>query len=109
IQFSQFQNVLLGFAQLFSSLTWRTQFLVFFVSGFQALAIPTFLSGALFPLVVKRLTEKGIAIEQAVGATYAYNTMGGILGSLAAGFFLIPIFGTQTSLLILAFLNLSLG
>src|SRR5262249_3208343 len=38
-------------------------------------------------------------------AVYAFNTVGGILGSLAAGFLLIPHIGTQWALIVAAGIN----
>ncbi len=42
-----------------------------------------------------------------VGTFYALNVCGGIVGSLAAGFFLLPHFGSRTSLIIVAALALA--
>jgi spermidine synthase len=68
------------------------------------LAVPTFLMGFGFPLVVT-LCGRRQTIEADVGRLYVVNTLGGVAGSLIAGFVLIPRLGTQTSLLSVASLS----
>jgi spermidine synthase len=63
---------------------------------------PTLLMGAAFPLAVKICTPKLSGIGRGVGSVYAANTTGGIAGALAGGMVLIPVFGTQISLLVIA-------
>ena len=61
---------------------------VFF--GFALLLPLTFAIGTTYPLAVRILAD---APEQAAAASarvYTWNTVGGILGSIAAGFFVIP-------------------
>jgi spermidine synthase len=71
-----------------------------FLMAFLLMGIPTTLMGMTFPLAVRLFTEwKGEAGSQA-GRLYAVNTFGGILGSMAAGFLLIPLVGaTRTAVL----------
>src|SRR5262249_11920764 len=85
------------------------QFWNLFVATVQVLFLPTFLSGALFPVVVQILCNSGWPVKSAVAYAYSHNTAGGIAGSILTGFALIPLFGTQKSLLLLAFVNLILG
>jgi spermidine synthase len=108
-QFTHFGDVLYSFAKSFGSLGASSHFLTLFAGAFQILFLPTFLSGALFPLVVYKLSKSGFEIREAISLSYSYNTIGGILGSVVIGFLLIPIFGTQVSLLLLAAGNLLLG
>ncbi len=63
--------------------------------------------GALFPLAA-RLLDRGDA-GRAAGAACAIGTLGAILGSLAAGFALIPRIGSRSTLLFGALLSLSIG
>jgi spermidine synthase len=66
---------------------------------------PTFLLGALFPLVVKIISGNEQAAGQAVGDAYSANTLGSILGSFASGFILIPALGLLGSLKLCVALN----
>ncbi len=109
VQFANLRSILIGLAEPFGGLTVTTQFTVLFIAAVQLLFLPTFLSGALFPLVVTWVWKQGKTIQEAVGLSYSYNTIGGIFGSLFAGFLLLPLFGTQLALLILAGGNLLLG
>jgi spermidine synthase len=48
------------------------------------------------------------ALGRRIGALYAFNTIGGVLGSLTAGFVLIPCLGSQWALTALILVNLLL-
>lgn len=109
VQFAHLSDVLYNILTSFSRVTITTQFMALFAATFQILFLPTLLSGMLFPLMVTRLCAEGITIKKATSLSYSFNTVGGIFGSLLAGFILLPIFGTQASLLILASANMILG
>ncbi|HSE41847.1 MAG TPA: fused MFS/spermidine synthase, partial [Acidobacteriota bacterium] len=109
IQFTKLSDTLFFLASRFDRLDITTHFIVLFLGSLQVLLLPTILSGALFPTVVKHLWNAGIPIQRTISLAYSYNTVGGILGSLAAGFLLIPAIGTQDSLIVAAALNLVLG
>lgn len=64
----------------------------------------TLLFGASFPLAVAADPVQRSPGASA-GAVAAANTLGAILGSVGAPFFLIPVFGTQHTLLLIAGLN----
>jgi len=68
---------------------------------------PCIVFGALFPLAA-RLLDTGDAAE-ATGRAYLFNTTGTILGSLATGFFLIPLLGSRATLVCGALLPLAIG
>ena len=71
--------------------------------------VPTFLMGAVFPIAV-RLQVTGLqSVGRRIGDLYAANTGGAIAGSLAAGFVLIPLLGTQLTIQALAWTNVVLG
>jgi predicted membrane-bound spermidine synthase len=72
------------------------------------LAVPTFMIGLGFPLVVA-LVGRHATIGSDVGRLYFLNTLGGVCGSLAASFVLVPWLGTQVSLLVLVTLNVMAG
>ncbi len=81
--------------------SWRMITLIEFSASFLIVIVPTFVSGASFPLVVRIFTDY---LQSDVGLTianaYSANTIGCILGSLAAGFILIPAFGVEKTLLL---------
>ncbi len=71
---------------------------------------PTFLMGVLFPVVSSLYTrEKTSDVGLRIGTVNALNTLGAIIGSLAAGFVLIPLLGLRNTTLLLAGVNLALG
>ena len=80
-----------------------------FIIIFGLLFIPTFFMGAQFPIVIKILATKLETLGQNVGRAYAFNTIGAIIGSFLAGFFLIPALGLQTTILSAVFFNVLLG
>ena len=75
-----------------------------FVAGFILMIIPTILIGASFPL-----GRKICAAAKPQAAVRFFITIGALLGSLCAGFILIPLIGVPLSLLLTAGLNAALG
>lgn len=71
--------------------------------------LPTLFMGISFPLICKICTQKIDNLGYNVGKVYFINTIGGIIGSLIAGFVLIPVFGVLKSIISVAFINLLLG
>ncbi|HPQ38943.1 MAG TPA: fused MFS/spermidine synthase [bacterium] len=69
----------------------------------------TFFMGALFPAFGKAYISKMDKLGRQVGRLYLWNTLGGIAGSLAAGFVLIPTIGTQATLTTFAAIFLGTG
>jgi spermidine synthase len=59
---------------------------------------PTFCLGATFPLVCKIYTRSLSKVGGSIGFAYTINTVGAVLGSFCAGFFLIPFLGKENSL-----------
>ena len=64
--------------------------------------------GISFPLASELTVRQMSALGRKIGGLYALNTIGGVLGSLAAGFLLIPLLGSQWSLALLIGMNLLL-
>ena len=60
---------------------------------------PTILMGVSFPLLVRAYVSRTGRIGSDLGELYGANTLGCIVGALGAGFGLIPLLGTQSSLL----------
>lgn len=67
--------------------------------------------GIAFPVGLKVWTEarQASGLGRGVGIFYSINVTGGILGSLAAGFLLLPLLGSRTSLIAMAGLYLVAG
>jgi spermidine synthase len=78
----------------------------FLIASF-VMIVPTFLLGALFPLVVRIISGRKLArtTGRTVGDAYAANTLGAIAGSFASGFILIPWLGLLGSLKLCVALN----
>ncbi len=62
-----------------------------------------------FPVAVRCCLSDSYLPGKATGWAYAANTLGGILGSVAVGFILIPYLGTTQTMVLLAALNMVLG
>ncbi len=69
---------------------------------------PMLLLGATFPIAA-RVAGGGARIAERVGGVYAVNVLGGIAGSLLAGFVLLPRLGARDTMLLLACANLALA
>jgi spermidine synthase len=80
-----------------------------FVLSFILMLVPTLLMGAAFPVVVKCYTRNIEGIGKNVGEIYSANTIGAIIGSLLAGFLLIPLFGIRMSISLIVLINISIG
>lgn len=79
--------------------------------GFAAFLVvfpPMLLLGATFPIAA-RVAGDGPRIAERVGGVYAVNVLGGIVGSLLAGFVLLPRLGARDTMLLLACANLALA
>ncbi len=68
-----------------------------FLLCFLALLMLTAPLGALFPLLSHALSSRSHAPQSIAARLYAFNTLGAVLGALAAGFLLIPQLGLQAS------------
>ena len=74
-----------------------------------ALILPTFLMGASIPLLTATLPESSKEISQTHARIYGWNTIGAFLGTLASGFYLVPKFGLESTLVIAGAVNLLAG
>lgn len=55
---------------------------------------PSMLLGTISPVVAKMALDRGLSTGRTVGDIYAWGAAGSILGTFAAGFYLIPAMGT---------------
>ena len=70
---------------------------------------PTLFLGAAFPLAARAALTGRCAVSAPVAALYTANTVGAIVGSCLAGFFLIPVVGLQATLVAGSVLNIAAG
>ena len=73
------------------------------------MSVPTILFGMSFPVLTHIVTRGSGNIGSSLGIIYGVNTLGGILGSLVAGYLLLPNLGSQQTLVFLAMLNFLTG
>ncbi|NIO12223.1 MAG: hypothetical protein GTO40_31080 [Deltaproteobacteria bacterium] len=77
-----------------------------FLMAFLFLMFPTILMGATLPVLSRFFIGSFNQVGRRVGDLYATNTMGAVLGCAAAGYWLIPAMGMQTTVYVAAILNL---
>src|SRR5689334_4322375 len=87
----------------FAFSVWR-----FALSGL-VLLIPTTLMGATLPVLAVALVRSSARDANSVTRLYACNLVGAILGTLIAGFVLLPLLGVRTTIVIAAVLNVLVG
>ncbi len=87
----------------FTFSVWR-----FLLSSLILLA-PTSLMGATLPVLAAALSDSPAHQPNSVTRLYAFNLLGAVLGTLMAGFLLLPGFGVQITIYIAAAVNLIVG
>lgn len=80
-----------------------------FADAFLVMLPSTLLMGAVFPVVTAGCLRGEEALGRRLGHVYAANTVGCVLGSLLAGFVMLPLVGTHHSILAVVALNLAVG
>ncbi len=73
------------------------------------LFVPTALMGATLPVLVAAIQGAGESRASGVAKLYALNLAGAIVGTVAAGFLLLPTFGVRATIWIAAAGNLLIG
>jgi len=79
------------------------------VSAALVVLLPATLMGVVLPMSMRLLVDDLGRAGRRVGAAYLVNTIGCVLGSLLAGFALIPRLGLTRALLLLAAVQVALG
>ncbi len=103
------------FPRLFLALSerWGASWGGFLGASFALAAIgllpATILLGMGLPLVLGEAVRASGGLAQEVGTLYSMNTWAGIVGSVLAGFVLIPLVGIRVGLLAMAGINLATG
>jgi len=76
---------------------------------FIIMLVPTTCLGGVFPIAVKLYSRSIPSMGKRLGTIYAGNTIGAVVGSLFAGFLLIPVLGLQNTILAASFINGAIG
>jgi spermidine synthase len=80
-----------------------------FAKSLTVMLVPTLLMGMTFPLASKIYTRSISRVGAALGDVYSVNTIGGVFGSVIAGFVLIPLIGVQQGIIVIAAINVIIG
>ena len=92
-----------------ASVSWAYALLHMFLRAGLVLLPGALLFGMTFPLVARVVTSGVGSVGRDVSGAYAANTLGGVLGSLAGGFLLVPALGLRGTMIALAAVNVLLG
>jgi len=92
-----------------SNFNWTLAVANVFLRTVLTIGLPTLLMGMAFPVAARLCVRRLRSVGAGTGRLYALNTLGAIVGSFAAGFVLIPIFGLARGLLVLGLVNVLLG
>lgn len=80
-----------------------------FVISFFLLLVPTTFMGATLPVLSQFLVRSKAFLGRTVGALYAINTFGAVLGAAMTGFVLLPLLGKASSNNLAVVTNIILG
>ncbi|MEW6752952.1 MAG: fused MFS/spermidine synthase [Candidatus Latescibacterota bacterium] len=72
------------------------------------LLLPTVLMGATLPLLSRFLARRADSLGRDVGRLYALNTLGAAVGTVVAGFGMVPLLGVRLTFLLTAAVNLAI-
>ena len=76
---------------------------------FMILVAPTTLMGGTLPVLSRYFVRREGEIGYGVGAIYALNTAGAVVGTIGAGFFLLPVMGVSDTIRMAVTLNIGIG
>jgi spermidine synthase len=109
--FSIYQSswILSSFTRPLALESYLTEFWINMRNASALMFVPTILFGMSFPVLTHLVTRGSENIGSSLGTIYGINTLGGILGSLVAGYLLLPKLGSQQTLSFLAMLNFLTG
>ena len=80
-----------------------------FALAASVLLIPCTLMGTTLPLLSRAAVRVRDEVAMGAGGLYAFNTLGAVVGCVAAGYYLVPNLGLQATSGVAALLNLGLG
>jgi len=70
---------------------------------------PTFLMGGTFPILIRGVTRHSGELRRRISRFYACNTLGAVIGTLAAGFLLLPTIGLRLAIVVAVLCNAIAG
>jgi predicted membrane-bound spermidine synthase len=71
--------------------------------------VPTFFMGASFPLIAFLALSHPNKEGQLIGTVYFFNIVGNVFGGIVTGFLLLPLLGTESTILLFASVGILLG
>ena len=80
-----------------------------FLLCFGVMFLPTFLLGAVFPLVATTWAKQTARVGSGIGTAYAANSVGTILGALTGGLLILPLLGIHGSMFLAAAASVAAG
>jgi len=106
---SAFSKMDILFLKLYYSLnsSFVALFTAFFLLFFTLFLLPTTLMGSTMPLVSRIFTRALPEVGEDIGSIFSSNTLGGILGSLAGGFLLLPLLGVEKAIIAASLFNIT--
>lgn len=111
--FPLFESVKEVFISFVRSQGWSSDsnnvLLLKFVVGIVTMLIPTILMGGTLPVLVKHLTKLNPSIGKNISLLYFINSLGAVIGSLLAGFYLLESIGVRNTVYFGAVLDGSIG
>lgn len=102
------ERVYLAYARAFEPSFNGLTFLQFALSTAVFLA-PATLMGATFPVLSRYVVTDSAAVGERVGALYAWNTFGAVVGTYVVGFHLLPAIGMRMTLFGTALVNVAIA
>ena len=91
------------------NIRWNAAVALIFARTAVVMLLPTVLMGMAFPVAVRIVLQETRGVGGDVGRLYAVNTIGAIIGSVAAGFVLLPYLGVANTIIALGALQLTAG
>ncbi|MGB6150432.1 MAG: fused MFS/spermidine synthase, partial [Pricia sp.] len=98
-----------GLRYLAINASWPTYIWAVFKLSFMVVVPPTVILGAIFPFLLKAAPNMNLPSGPIVGKLVLYNSLGGFVGPVVAGFFLLDFAGLWNSIKIIAVLYGCLG
>ncbi len=73
------------------------------------LLLPSIFLGISFVILGALVTTTHRGMGKGIGRSYAYNTLGGLLGALITGFYVLPTFGLRNAFVVLILVGMGVG
>ena len=83
--------------------------LIRFLLAVVIIILPTMFMGGTLPILVKYFVRQNNLVGRLAGYLYSFNTVGAVIGTIAAGFFMVKYMGVQNTITLTAFVNIIVG